>query len=109
MFGCTQVENLDTETTGSLDGIKFICRQCRVAAQLDTVDDHVCSIACPNCGVSLEGDAAVQAVHEQAQYLAISEFQNAMGRGVKGSKAVTFKPSRIKSPSGPFVWGNPKD
>lgn len=109
MFGSTQVEILDTETTGSPDGIKFICRPCRVAAQLDSVDDHVRSIACPSCGVSLEGDAAVQAVHEQAQYLAISGFQNAIGRGVRGSKAVTFEPSRIKSPSGPFVWGNPKD
>ena len=102
------MERLDTETTSSPNDDEVICRQCRLAAQIELVEDQVHSIACPSCGVSLEGDAAVQAISGLALHSFASEFQDGIERSVRGSKVVTVERSRIKSPGGPFVIGKPK-
>lgn len=108
MFGRIEVERLDTETTTSPNDSVLICRKCRDAAHVETVGNQVRSVVCPTCGVSLEGDAALQVVLDQARYLATSKVQNAFKKGLRGSKSVTYKPSRIKKPSGPFAIGKPK-
>ena len=104
----TQVEILDTETTSSPNNKEVICRECRDAVHVELAGDQVSSVACPSCGVSLEGDAAVQIIQEQALYLVASDYQKAIERGIRGSKYVTYEPGDISDPGGPFILGKPK-
>ena len=80
----------------------LICRSCKVAAQAKFVDGQMASIACPSCGLVVEGDAAHKMYLDQAHYFAVREAQNILSRTFSKGGAFKHQPSRINKPRGPI-------
>ncbi len=86
----------------------LICRICKVAAHAQFVDGQVTSIACPSCGIMVEGDAAHEMYLNQARYLAIQKARNVFKGAFSKSRSVRYEPSRMHEPGGPFITGKPE-
>ena len=85
----------------------LICRQCKVEAHAEIVDGQVVRIACPSCGISVEGDSAREVHRSQAKYLLLKKAQDAFKRAFRKGGSVTHKPGQVRDPGGPFVIGKP--
>ena len=83
----------------------LICRQCKVAAHAELVDGQVVRIACPSCGISVEGDAAREVHPNQSGYRGLKKAQDALKRAFRKDGPVTYKPGQVRDPGGPFVIG----
>ena len=86
----------------------LICRRCKVAAQSEIVDGEVASIACPTCGISVEGDVAREVHLNQARYFAMHKVQNVFRRTFSKGGSFRYQPGRINDPRGPFIIGKPE-
>ena len=86
----------------------LICRRCKIAAQAEFVDGQMASIACPSCGLLVEGDAAHKMYLDQARYFAVHEAQNLIRRTFSKNRSVRYEPSRINEPGDPFIIGTSK-
>ena len=86
----------------------LICRRCKIAAQAEVVDGQVTSIACPSCGLLVEGDAAHKMHLDQARYFAIQKAQNVFKGAFSKNQSVRYEPSRINEPGDPFIIGKPE-
>ena len=78
----------------------LICRSCKVAAHVKFVGRQMASIACPSCGLVVEGDAARKMYLDQARYFAVHEAQDVLRRTFSKGGAFKHQPSRINKPSG---------
>ena len=76
----------------------LICRSCKIAAHTKFVDRQMASIACPSCGLLVEGDAAHEMYLKQARYLAMQEAQNLIRGAFSKGGAFKHQPSRINKP-----------
>ena len=86
----------------------LICRRCKVTAHTKFVDGQMTSIACPSCGLLVEGDAAHEMYLKQARYLAMQEAQNLIRGVFSKNRSVRYEPSRINEPGDPFITGKPE-
>ena len=85
----------------------LICRQCKVEAHAELVEGQVVRIACPSCGISVEGDAAREVHLNQAGPLAVNKAQDVFKRAFRKGGLFTYKPGQVRDPGGPFVIGKP--
>ena len=85
----------------------LICRSCKIAAQAELVDGQIVSIACPSCGVLVEGDAAGEVYLQQARYRSIKMAQDVFSKGFSKDRSIEYQPGRVKDPGGPFTIGKP--
>ena len=86
----------------------LICRRCKVAAHAEFVDGQMASIACPSCGLLVEGDTAHEMYLNQARYLAMHEARNVFKGAFSKNRSVRYAPSRMNEPGGPFIIGKPE-
>ena len=86
----------------------LICRRCKIAAQAEFVDGQMASIACPSCGLLVEGDAAHKMYLNQARYVAIQKTQNVFKGAFSKNRSVRYEPGRINDPGGPFIISKPE-
>ena len=86
----------------------LICRRCKIAAQAEFVDEQMASIACPSCGILVEGDAAHEMYLNQARHFAMHEAQNLISQTFSKNRSVRYEPSRINEPGDPFIIGEPE-
>ena len=84
----------------------LICRRCKVAAQAEFVDGEMASIACPSCGLLVEGDTAHEMYLNQVRYLAIQKARNVFKGAFSKSRSVRYEPSRMNEPRGPSSSAN---
>ena len=90
----------------------FICRRCKVSPQATIVNRRVTSVTCPSCGVSLKGNAARRMIDNQSVHFMQKEFQNVLRRSFSKSRSsgttLSYRPTRLRRPSGPFIIGKAK-
>ena len=70
----------------------FLCRRCKVPAQIGIEDGDIAFMRCPRCGVKVEGEIARRMYIEQAQYVnrkaAQDMFRRALPGGAVGRRIV---------------------
>ena len=91
-----------------LDSLKtFLCRRCKVPAQIGIEDGDIAFMRCPRCGMKVEGEIARRMYIEQAQYVnrkAVQDmFRRALSGGQSGGVSSSHQPTHLKQPSGEFV------
>ena len=89
-----------------------ICRRCEVAAQINLVDGQISRVACPTCGVVLEGDAARKMYIEQAKYLSRKKLLDLSRRSARKNRSNSVRIRHVlnkaNDPGWPFLIGKPE-
>jgi len=74
------------------------CSNCKTPSHVIQVDGKLERVECTGCGAIESYDKVVASLQEQAGYYAAIALQ----KGMKGNKHMTFKPGRLKKPTGKF-------